>query len=1006
MKKNRIVGVIFIALLAISVMFAGVVDAATTQRDHVVSLIKSAGMKDAMISVGSNDQFDRDADALARNLGFLDNWNYNPTAVITDQVKASMDVAMADAYNGLRGALNKKPMEPYFVHGMAQPIFYYGNSHFYDTSGEGAVRFAVYVETDLDTDNDGKLDLVKVIVQLPRAALNGAKFSTVYDARPYIAGRNSGIGGYMQRVGDAYLAAHPNLSHSDHYKTASPRVPSGIVTTAEMVTNARYSDWYYKWTGSSGNDTSQSLGIIAPAVATEAAMFENLNWYDYFLVRGFAVVVSAGIGSAGSEGFSTCGSDIEVNAYRCIVEWLAGDRAAYTNRENNIEIKADWSNGNVGMTGRSYAGTTQFGMSTSGVKGLKTIVPVAGIASWYEYSYSQGSAIRSPYDVGLAWTVGSRSANPEWSSIFEKYAGYSQLMRYEERDLHADYGPFWARRDYTVENWFRDWGPSKIKTPMLIVHSANDDNVRPKHSVMMYESAKKAGVDVKWLWHQGEHMTPTFPKENPNIAGDSPRPFSMYCGDYTYDEWLNMWFSHHLYGLDNGIMKKLPNVLAHDNASGKWASYDSWDSSNKITLNDTQRVKPSPMMALSAARYEEPDYRRERTNDDFPVFDDLDAIHDEGVIMPTSSPAVKSVFSAAADNVTVINSANGSSSFQNFLDAPTAGSTVYHFDLKDNVTIKGVTKVNIRAAISSVANPMADGVSLNMHAKLVEVAAPGTTLKYYGRNTMGGTPARILAQSGGSWQGGGIASHNLAEFEQVTSPVGGYREIAKGWMDLCNPKAGFYSYTADRKDRIVASGDTLGVYHNYTIYLLPVVHTATKGNKLALIITTGTGSTAGYTGNNAFTFTIDNDATYAEIPIANPIEVPVITIDTNVVPTTVVTEGCITGSLKIAASGTMGVTLNYQWYSNTTNSDTGGTLISGATNVSFPIPKDLAIGTYYYYCVVSATGAESVISSVAKVVVEEGTGCNAVGYGYLAFVLFGIVPFIIRVMPLVLGKKG
>ena len=44
------------------------------------------------------------------------------------------------------------------------------------------------------------------------------------------------------------------------------------------------------------------------------------------------------------------------------------------------------------MTGRSYGGTTDFAVASTGVKGLKTIVPVAGIASWYEYTNSQGIA--------------------------------------------------------------------------------------------------------------------------------------------------------------------------------------------------------------------------------------------------------------------------------------------------------------------------------------------------------------------------------------------------------------------------------------------------------------------------------------------------------------------------------------------------------------------------------------------------------------------------------------
>ena len=74
-----------------------------------------------------------------------------------------------------------------------------------------------------------------------------------------------------------------------------------------------------------------------------------------------------------------------------IVEWLNGKRKAYSDKTSNYEVKADWSNGNVAMTGLSWAGTTTFGVASTGVEGLKTIVPAAGIASWYDHFNSQGS---------------------------------------------------------------------------------------------------------------------------------------------------------------------------------------------------------------------------------------------------------------------------------------------------------------------------------------------------------------------------------------------------------------------------------------------------------------------------------------------------------------------------------------------------------------------------------------------------------------------------------------
>jgi len=50
-----------------------------------------------------------------------------------------------------------------------------------------------------------------------------------------------------------------------------------------------------------------------------------------------------------------------------------------------------------------------------------------------------------------------------------------------------------------------------------------------------------------------------------------------------------------------------------------------------------------------------------------------------------------------------------------------------------------------------------------------------------------------------------------------------------------------------------------------------------------------------------------------------------------------------------------GLSVTYQWYSNTTLSNTGGTLISGATSSSFSPAVNVA-GTFYYYSVATSNG--------------------------------------------------
>lgn len=83
--------------------------------------------------------------------------------------------------------------------------------------------------------------------------------------------------------------------------------------------------------------------------------------------------------------------------------------------------------------------------------------------------------------------------------------------------------------------------------------------------------------------------------------------------------------------------------------------------------------------------------------------------------------------------------------------------------------------------------------------------------------------------------------------------------------------------------------------------------------------------------------------------------------------------GTLTASVTNAADGH---TYTYQWYSNTTNSNTGGTIIEGAVSSIYTIPNTTNRGTYYYYCAVTASidgssATASVTSPDVTVTVSE-----------------------------------
>ena len=95
----------------------------------------------------------------------------------------------------------------------------------------------------------------------------------------------------------------------------------------------------------------------------EAGKPVDLN--QYFLSRGYAVVYAAGIGTRHSDGMQDTGSPEQVESMKNVVEWLAGNRVAFTDRTSNIAIVANWSNHNIAMTGRSYLGTLATAVATT-----------------------------------------------------------------------------------------------------------------------------------------------------------------------------------------------------------------------------------------------------------------------------------------------------------------------------------------------------------------------------------------------------------------------------------------------------------------------------------------------------------------------------------------------------------------------------------------------------------------------------------------------------------------
>ncbi|MBU2929407.1 PKD domain-containing protein [Winogradskyella psychrotolerans] len=105
----------------------------------------------------------------------------------------------------------------------------------------------------------------------------------------------------------------------------------------------------------------------------------------------------------------------------------------------------------------------------------------------------------------------------------------------------------------------------------------------------------------------------------------------------------------------------------------------------------------------------------------------------------------------------------------------------------------------------------------------------------------------------------------------------------------------------------------------------------------------------------------------AEIEVANAPQ-----IDTQPISTQSICIGGNSEELEVIISGGSG-TATYQWFSNTINSNSGGTLISGATASTYTPPVFNTIGTFYYYVEVSfvSNGCSMLISDVSEIEVVD-----------------------------------
>lgn len=318
------------------------------------------------------------------------------------------------------------------------------------------IRTDLWVETEFDTDGDGKLDRMHVDVTRPyQTDTEGLKLPVVYISSPYFAGVAPDVDGLFWDVKHELGQPAPKERVHPEVKRRGKR---------PIISNSHIKTW---------------------------------------VPRGYIVVHSSSPGTGLSQGSPTVGGDNESLAPKAVIDWLCGRIPGYTSIDGNEKVKAYWSTGKVGMTGTSYNGTIPLAAATTGVEGLEAIIPISPNTSYYHYYRSNG-LVRSPggylgEDVDVLYDF-IHSGDESKRAYGNKTIRDTEMKNGMDR-ITGDYNDFWAGRDY-----LNDMKP--MKAALLMSHGFNDWNVMPEHSYRIYKAAKEKGLPVQIFYHQNGHGGP------------------------------------------------------------------------------------------------------------------------------------------------------------------------------------------------------------------------------------------------------------------------------------------------------------------------------------------------------------------------------------------------------------------------------------------------------------------------------------------------------------------
>ncbi len=290
-------------------------------------------------------------------------------------------------------------------------------------------------------------------------------------------------------------------------------------------------------TGLHADLTRPKTNKKVPTIVISSPYFAGANPYSPDLVndwgpRGYAILNVDVRGYNESEGCVEVWSRNEQRDQKAIVDWVA---------------KQPWSNGHVGMIGKSYVGTTPVEAAAMAPKNLDAIIAVAPVVSayddWHFGGVPNGEQTASPLSYQAVYGT-SPVGNSPLDRVVNAGNGFCDpALAARASDPRGIYDSFYKERDFAAR-------ADKVKAAVLYTHGYEDANVKIAVADKYFNDLNVPRLGIFGHW---DHIWP-------------PRPDAEVL--------FLAWVDQYVKGKNLGL-KRLPNAIVENNV-GRTRGFAKW----------------------------------------------------------------------------------------------------------------------------------------------------------------------------------------------------------------------------------------------------------------------------------------------------------------------------------------------------------------------------------------------------------------------------------------------